>query len=558
MLKRKKIITVSAILIAGFVGFQIFGQSEEGPKSPLIAAPTKAEAPRDYIKFPPVNKFIADGVNPIPHGEPAQQDSTPIAGPLDESRALQEDEILYQHLGPGHFGAFTSSLYPDGRRVLWSSGVNGVFKLDDETYEILAHIPSDYAVEYTQEWAEEITAKLDKNNGQTALWQSIKAIMPLRDLSAVYTVVGSNGWFYIANKDGTIRAYGDAVDGDASSEIVEKAVFKMPAEAAGPSVGMNVTFDGWIILPTEMGYLVAVSQDLSDYRIIRLKHQPDEDMESQGVGYGWVRNSLAIDEEGGVYVASRNHMHKVVWKNQTFSTDEKDGAWVAAYRNGTGAGTGATPSLMGFEDEDRFVVITDGDERMNVTLFWRDEIPQDWQQLPHAPSRRIAAMAPVTMGQLNVAKIQSEQTVVVSGYGALVVNNRPRNIPFYMPENGFSHGFLIGPLGSNPRFQPFGVQKFHWDPSDRKLYTSWVNEDVSSPNGVPWVSAGTNQVYFIGARNNQWTLEALDWYSGDETFHYVIGGQKYNSEYSGVTLDENGQVFYGTIWGRAKLLPKND
>ena len=42
---------------------------------------------------------------------------------------------------------------------------------------------------------------------------------------------------------------------------------------------------------------------------------------------------------------------------------------------------------MGFDDEDRFVVITDGDELMNLTLFWREDIPEDWQQLPGTPSR---------------------------------------------------------------------------------------------------------------------------------------------------------------------------
>ena len=31
-------------------------------------------------------------------------------------------------------------------------------------------------------------------------------------------------------------------------------------------------------------------------------------------------------------------------------------------------------------------------------------------------------------------QIQSEQSVV-SGYGAMVVNNAPRNVPWYLPES---------------------------------------------------------------------------------------------------------------------------
>ena len=66
------------------------------------------------------------------------------------------------------------------------------------------------------------------------------------------------------------------------------------------------------------------------------------------MGYGWVRNSIAVDDEGGIYVVSRKHVHKVVWTGNGFSKDVKDGAWVAEYRNSKGGGSGATPALMGF------------------------------------------------------------------------------------------------------------------------------------------------------------------------------------------------------------------
>ena len=264
---------------------------------------------------------------------------------------------------------------------------------------------------------------------------------------------------------------------------------------------------------------------------------------------------MAVDTDGGIYIASRNHMHKVIWTGEQLSTDPDDGAWVARYRNGTGEGTGATPSLMGFDEEDRFVVITDGDIRMNLTLFWRDGIPENWQQLPGAPSRRIAGLAPVNMGALEVTKIQSEQTVIVAGYGALVVNNTPRNAPFFAPTEGVGRGALIGPLGSNPKFQPYGIQKFEWNPAAQRLEAAWVNETISSPNGVPWVSTGSGQLYFIGARNNEWTLEAVNWLTGAPTFHYILGGQKYNNTFSGPTIDEQSRVFVGTQWGRLRIQP---
>lgn len=558
----RRIFLIFCLLIWAFLGFQLFKMLELGPQPPrpdldLPLAPQMANPASASLDmaFAPKNPFLADGINPLPHGDTAQQDATPMPGPMGQTRALSESELTYQHLGPGYFGIYTSSPYANGKRVLWTNGLNGIYKLDEETYEIIDHYPSELAAEYTKEWADEIVADLDEDNSLWSLRTGIKALMPLTNLSGIYAMVGSNNWFYFANKDGSIIAYGDAVDGDPRSGIVEKARFEMPADEAGPSVGINMTYDGWMVFPTEDGIMVAVSMDLKEYRSVKMKHRDEEDISSRGTGYGWVRNAIAVDEAGGIYVASRNHMHKVVWTGDRLSVDEADGAWTARYRNGWGEGTGATPSLMGFGDEDRFVVLTDGDYRMNVTLMWRDDIPPDWEKVEGAPSRRIAGLAPVNMGELDVQKIQSEQTVIVAGYGALVVNNTPRNAPFFIPKEGSARGVLIGPLGSHPDHQPYGVQKFQWNAESRRLEQAWVNETISSPNGVPWVSTGSGQVYFMGARDNQWTLEAVNWLTGEPTFHWKLPGQKYNNEFSGPTIDEKGRAFVGTIFGRLRIEP---
>ena len=115
---------------------------------------------------------------------------------------------------------------------------------------------------------------------------------------------------------------------------------------------------------------------------------------------------------------------------------------------------------------------------------------------------------------------------------------------------------MIGHLGSNPMFQPYGVEKFAWDPKTRQLASAWVNTKISSPNGVPFVSLGSNRVYFIGARDNESTLEAINWDTGESDFHYIIGDQRFNSLFSGVVINEDGSVMYGTSWGRAKLKPE--
>lgn len=505
--------------------------------------------------LPPKNEFLADSVYAVGHVDSAQQDSVRIAGPLDKSRALRSDEIDYAAVGPAHFGNAVSSPYADGSRVSWSNGLDRIVKLDHESFEILATLPFPGAYLYSEQEAEDSIANFDDGTeGIFSMYHAYQDAQKLRDLSSVYTLLDRDNIYYIANKNGFVTAYGDAVEGDRTSAIVEKRRVKLPAGVTGLTIGMNMTYDGWLVIATEHGYIVALKRDFSESRVIRIKHgEGAEEKATRPVGYGWVRNGFAIDKEGGIYIASQQHMHKIIWDGNRLSTDEKNGAWTSEYDNSWSHGTGATPSLMGFGNEDQFVVITDGAELMNVTLFWRNEIPADWRQIPGTTSRRIAGLQPANMGNPHLEEIQSEQSVVVAGYGALVVNNVPRNIPWYLPKRASS--LLISFMGSAPEHQPYGVQKFSWDPKKRSFNQAWVNTQVSSPNCVPLVSHEANRMYLIGARDNQWTLEAINWDSGESDFHYVIGGQRYNSLFAGTLIDQQGRINYGTSWGRVRLNP---
>jgi hypothetical protein len=549
-------IWVGAGLLAALLAMSCSQREAALPAAPIMSAEALAAADALTYARPPVNRFTADSPYSVPHGDPAQSDAGEEAGPVDVSRALLPEEIRSTFIGPGAIIAYLSGKYPNGHRVLWVNAVTGVFKLDAETYEVLQHQPSPQAATYTQAWADEALAKLNADNGAGAIRTAADIMMTLADLSGVYIIIGANNWLYVGGKDGSITAYGDAVENDPSSPIVVKARFTPPAELSGPMVGMNVTYDGWLVMTSERGQIVAVSMDLQQHRLARLQHADTEDTEAQAPGMGWIRNSFAIDDAGGIYIASRNHMHKVVWTGDRLSTDEADGAWSEPYRNGAGFGSGSTPTLMGYgPNEDHLVVITDGDARMNFVAFWRDAIPDNWRQVANAPSRRIAGQAPATMGNPDLIGVQSEQSVAVIGYGALVVNNTPRNAPVLVPE-AHRIGLLSGPLGSNPEYQPFGVQRFQWDPRTRTVYTAWENTEVSSPNCVPWISIGANQAYVIGARGNHWTLEAIDWTTGRSTFHWVIGDQRYNSSFAPVVVDDEGRIFYGTTFGRVRLEPR--
>ncbi len=507
---------------------------------------------------PARNPWLADSVYPFGHGDPAQRDALPIAGPLGKSRRLAAEEIDYAPLGPAHFGAYISGPYPDadGRRAIWSNGIDRIVKLDHESWEPLAvyHFPG--VRRYDEAEAEESLAKWAKGRSLFgAVVQAFFEARKLRDLSGVYTLLDRDGVYYIANKEGRINAYGDAVPGDPDSAIVKLRSTRLPAEISGLIVGMNMSYDGRLVVATEHGFVVSLARDFTGAVSVRLPHSEGAEQKATApVGYGWIRNGFAIDEAGGIYLVSQQHVHKVVWTGAALSVRPEDGAWSAPYLNGWGHGSGATPSLMGFGDEDRFVVITDGEAIMNLVLFWRDAIPRDWQAPPGAPSPRIAGMLPVSMGEAGQEIIQSEQSVVVSGYGALVVNNTPRNIPWWVPKQ--AERLFTGYLGNLVDHQPTGVQKFAWNPVARTLREAWINRAVSSPSSVPVVAEANDRVYLIGARDGLWTLEALDWNTGASDFHWVIGGQRFNPLFSGTLLDQRGRIHFGTLWGRARISPR--
>jgi hypothetical protein len=283
------------------------------------------------LNMPPVNPYLAKSSYSMAHGNPSQQDAVSQAGPSGPSRTLTPDEIQYQHVGPAHFGAATSGVYADGRRVFWSNGIDRIVKIDYDTWEIVAEYFFPDVEIYDEERADEaITGFDESNDGFFALIRTFQEMGKLRDLANLYTVLDKDHIYYVGSKTGAITAYGDADPGDSRSAIVKKAEFQLPPEVTGPVMGLNMTYDGWLIVATENGYVAAVKRDFSEVHTIRMRHSEGaEDKATGPAGKGWVRNAFAIDDEGGIYIASQEHMHKVVWTGQGLSVDEKDGAWTA-------------------------------------------------------------------------------------------------------------------------------------------------------------------------------------------------------------------------------------
>ena len=364
----------------------------------------------------PRNPFLADSGYAIAHGRCDQQDNTPGRGPQGPTRVLGSDDIQYSALGPGHFGGLISSRYPNGRRVIWSNGRQSIVKLDYDTLRVLAETPVSTEPAVGTDEMEELADGLDSLEGEAAVAHAIGiAARFLTGLDGVYSLLDCDNTLFLGRSDHAV-AYVEADRSDPASQIVERDRWYRPDGIDGRFVGINMTFDGRLIMTTDHGWVVCLTRDFTQFDAIRL---PGADTDAEEhcahraalyghTGYGWVRTSSCVGDDGGIYVSSADHVHKVVWTGERLSLDPQDGAWSARYRNGGGDGSGTTPSLMGFgADEDRLLVIGDGDPVVNITLLWRDDIPEDWVQLPDAPSRRIAGIGRADMGDPTMIEIKT-------------------------------------------------------------------------------------------------------------------------------------------------------
>jgi hypothetical protein len=475
---------------------------------------------------PPQNPYIAQSPWPMVHANPGQSDLNPVAGPTGPSRMLKPSEIKWVPLGPvNSWGLLYSSPYPDGRRVIWSGGGDRVIKLDAETLEVLSTHATDSEKFHTEREIERYLATADSLSGQALYNHVFKTWMPgANRVASFYKFIDNNNDLYllysrIGSPQQYIRVYGDAVAGDPESDIVLKREWEIPQSLLGngDTFSLNVTHDGWISLVTTSGTLIVIDRMFSEYHQIGLPGS-----EAENVPPWFVRNGMANDDKGGIYVVSGSYMHRVQWTGEKLSLAPEDGAWVVGYPNENKRGSGTTPTVMGWgENEDRLVLIGDASNRLNFIAYWRDEIPADWEGIPGHP-RRVAGILPVYFDDDMEKPVQTESSPIVHGYGAFLGNMEPARP--VLKQNG--HGAqLTADLHSylQPGFAPIGGIKAQWNPETRTLEQAWVSSDVSVTGSVCSISGGSNMVYCIGVRDGVYTLEGIDWDSGKSAFHYGLG-----------------------------------
>jgi len=483
-----------------------------GPAS-VADPPAPDPVPGPLGAEPPRNPFLADSPWPIAHRNSYQQDSTDLAGP-QRGTATTVDRLS---ASPGAITLAYGPAYADGSFPVWGSAWFGVFKAVQD--------PAGFRK------VDEVTILPDLSGGI------------LNALSTAYALADSDGNFFAAGQR-ELRRFRDAVPGEPLSPIARTDTLAIPADALAPGDvigGMNLTYDGHLILVSKHGSIMAVNRDLTGLQSLVLP------------GGEEVSNSIATDEDGGIYVVTEHTMRRVQWTGTSLSLDEADGAWSVPYDGGPavpapgrlGPGSGTTPTLIGTGSGDKLVAIADGQALMHINLFWRGPIPADFAGLP-GRDRRFAADVPITFGDPVATRSVTEQSFTGRGYDLMAVSNAYG--PPFDQTTSLSQAAVL--LSGASGVAPHGAEKFSWDPDTNTLTSSWANRTVSCPNGIPSMSSATGLAYCWGARDDVWTLEAMDWRTGASVFHTVVGsGSIDNSAYAGTEIGAFGAAVSGTLGG---------
>ena len=507
---------------------------------------------------PAPNPYLSATVYGITHFDSSQSDSTPY-GPPRGTYLVSPDARPIVYGGPVNIMTLAST-NPDffwgvgSDRVAYLKGTDGAWvsqcRIDAPAYCAPGlFAPSD---------AVHRSLGIQRLEGMTSgdvdriLSDDYGRNYAARLQNAIYSVVDRDNVLY-ANYGSGIYAFGltDPSDPTKGIRILRSIpdIRVLQGNPAGNVVlyGLTMTYDGYLVVNFNNGVAVmARSMDPSTARFVAFG--ADET----------THNSVAVDEKGGIYVASDKLMHKLVWTGTELSTREADGAWTSPYDAPAGAeppvvkvglGTGSTPTLMGFgSDPDRLVVITDGCKQMKLVAFWRDDIPQGFTQRPGTASRRIAGQIPVTCGFDPLPEwIQSEQSVVVNNYGAFVVNNIPAQASSFGTLSKLLGTVCMGPVLETA----LGVERFRWDPDRDQWVSVWSRSDVSSTSMVPVNCRNGNMAMVNGYYTNSgWEVTGMDWDTGTTVHRTLFGRQTLgNGAYAILQYLPGGDLVFDSLVG---------
>jgi hypothetical protein len=515
----------------------------------LVSLP--AAAAEEKIALPTRNPFAAAGPYPMSHHNPAQTDVSVVEGPTRGKKLELEDAKT----APVVWCSAPIVKKVGEHTTVIAGTPHGLAKIDatGEAFDLVSFMPypgreedhADVRHEDIAWYMEKIDEKRRKKQDLRLLFYSVYMLWGLElnmrnGGSGAYGVIDGDGYHYtfydatrlVKSFDGNERKA--PIKAVANVEIREGMPEEI-AEGIDRILGISMTYDGHLVVAAK-GALFVFDRDLNrkDYLLFPGEH---------------VENSIAIDEQG-IYALTSKHMRRIVWTGEKLSMDEADGAWKSEYdvmsegeairRGAASHGSGTTPTLMGFgDDEDKLVVISDGHpDGAQLVAFWRHAIPEGFERKPGTRSRRIADQIRIRVSPLTV-----EASPVVFGYGVGVLNSTyPDSAP--APFHILGNAFLAGETREAPR----GMQKFEWNPAEDRFEESWFLPEIDNTDWMPPTISPQNGLAYVAHKvDSVYEYRAIDWETGEVVARWPFPDDSvlWNNWGGITTLLEDGDLLLG-------------
>ena len=499
----------------------------------------------------PRNPFAAKGPYPMSHHDPGQTDTTIVAGPTKGRKLTRADAKTV----PVSWCSAPIVKKVGDHTIVIAGTPHGLAKIDatGEAFDFVSFMPYPGLEDEHRPTHEDLDwhrAKVDERRLGKQDWRLLfQSAYMLYDMGMNYRNGGS-GAYGIVDRDGYHYTFYDATrlvksfDGNdpkaplvpvASTSIVEGLPEDMREEVTR-ILGISMTYDGHLAVASKGGLFVFDRNlERKDY----LRFPPGEHVE----------NSIALDEKR-IYVVTSKAMRGVAWDGERLSVDEADGGWISAYeampegeaiaKGAASHGSGTTPTLMGFgDDDDRLVLISDGSaDGAQLVAFWRDEIPEGFEQKPGAPSRRIADAI-----RLEVSPLTVEASPAAYGTGVIVLNSTyPESAP--APLSIIGNAFLAGETRPAPR----GAQKFEWNAAENRFEEAWFLEDIDNTDWMPPAISPANGLAYVATRvDSVYEYRAIDFETGETVARWIFPDDSvlWNNWGGITTLLEDGDLLLG-------------